>query len=127
MSRAPAFVAQYEDADHAFRTGHIEPCGTCAKLTFLKDEEIGMVHVTVEQIDTLKAIRRIYGETKKPMTLSQIALARKRKVSTCFRIVTTLTEKGLVLKKKGKSGRKSSNAGISLSAAGSRVLAKLDA
>lgn len=125
IRRAPAFVAQYEDADHAFKTGHNEPCGVCAKLKFFEDEEIGMVHLTVEQIDTLHAIKKVYGETGKPMTLSQIADVRKRKVSTCFRIVATLADKGLVLKKKGRAGGKAVNAGIAPSAAGSRILAKM--
>jgi DNA-binding MarR family transcriptional regulator len=86
-----------------------------------------MVHLTVEQIDTLQAIKKVYAETGKPMTLSQIANVRKRKVSTCFRIVSTLADKGLVLKKKGKVGAKGVNAGITPSAAGSRILAKMTA
>jgi DNA-binding MarR family transcriptional regulator len=84
-----------------------------------------MVHLTVEQIDTLKAIKKVYTDTGKPMTLSQIAGVRKRKVSTCFRIVTTLAEKGLVSKKKGTVGHKTVNAGITPTSAGSRILAKL--
>lgn len=116
---------RYENAHEAVNAGHLRPCNVCAVALAVNDGE-GMIRLTVEQIDTLRVIQKIYDATKSPMTLSQIAAERKREISTCFKIVNALVEKGLIVKR--RQGRPLKNSGsIVPSTRVSKILAAVPA
>jgi DNA-binding MarR family transcriptional regulator len=113
---------EYESEHEAFMAGHTEPCPTCPRILSVMDEELKMIRLTVEQIDTMQVVQRQFDETKLPLTLSAIAKARGRKISTCHTMVKTLVKKGLLAKKMARV--KASNGSVIPTAAGRRVLAK---
>lgn len=116
-------VREYENEDAAFAAGHTDLCPLCRKAIIIQDEELKMVRLTVEQIDTMRVIRDRYDDIKNPLTLSTIAKARKRRISTCFTIVNALVKKGMLVKRLAKSG-KATNGSIIPTPAGRRVLVK---
>lgn len=116
---------KYENEKEAVKAGHLRPCVKCCGAAAVTDDE-GMIRLTVEQIDTLRVVQRIYSETKAPLTLAQIARARERKISTCFRIVKILVKKKLLVKRCSRGGNRKNIIGSILpSHRTSKLLAKI--
>ena len=118
---------RYESEDAAFKAGHLQMCGMCAKGIPIEYEDGMYMRLTAEQISTLKIISSIYAKTQKPLTLSDIAVVRDRKVSTCYLLVSRLVKKGLVKKLLGKRGKKALNRSLLPTALSARVLSRLPA
>jgi hypothetical protein len=121
----PCYTVEYADEQHAFEIGHLRACEHCVGAKTVTDEEIGMVQLTVEQIATLKAVRKLYSETNKPLTLKQIAGERKRKITGTHRIVDMLVRKNILLKRKSKTGINAMPGSILPTAAVNRILDRL--
>ena len=118
-------VQRYENEGEAIKAGHYRPCPLCCHDRVVEIEGGQMIRLTVEQIDTLRAIVKIFAEKKIPLTLSQIADERGRKISTCFAIVKRLVRHGLVSKKKGVTGNKAVNGSILPTLMANKVLRQI--
>lgn len=127
ITRTISKPIKYANEDEAFKAGHLSMCGMCRKGVLIEYEEELYMRLTVEQISTIRIIKSVHDRTKTPLTLSQIATERKRKISTCFMLVNGLVRKGLVRKIYGKRGKKAVNRSIVPTELATKVLAKLNA
>jgi len=125
LKAATTVLVRYESEDAAFKAGHCQPCQVCRGGVLVECGDNLFMRLTVEQIDTLKQVKRLAGQSAAPLAISSIAAARQRGTSTVTRAVNMMVDRGLLGKRRPRTGRKAPNYSIVLTSLGHRVLSKL--
>jgi DNA-binding MarR family transcriptional regulator len=116
---------EYASAAEAFAAGHIRPCASCLSKMAVKIEGDTYMRLTVEQLDTLRIIKKLTAQPDVRLKLRDIATARKCHVSTCYVLVRILQKKKLVKKEYEPGHRKARSGTITPTPLAERVLQEM--
>lgn len=117
---------RYDSDKAAFTAGHLRPCGVCMKYIAVHLEGETYMRLTVEQLETLRIIKRLTADPTTRLKLKDIAAARRCHVSTCYVLVRVLQKKKLIRKDYEAGARKARSGTIRPTELADKVLKKME-